>query len=443
MEYIPKTDLEETQMLAEIGVANFEELLDIPDDLRLSRPLDLPAPLCHMELKRHLEERSGDNHVASLSFLGGGSYDHYIPSAVGHILSRSEFATAYTPYQAEMSQGVLQTIYEYQTLICRLTGMEVANASVYDGASALAEAALMAMRVTQRDRIVVAQTVHPHHRKVVSTYLSGIDGVTSTPVLHRNGRCDLSEMAAEITDRTAGVLIQHPNFFGQLEEVEAIVNLAHAKGALVILSVDPVSLGILKSPGEYGADIAVGEGQPHGNPTSYGGPYVGFFAARRAQIRQMPGRIVGRTTDGEGRQGFCLTLQTREQHIRRERATSNICTNQALNALASAVSLATLGKEGLREVALLSLSGAHAAQKKIARLDGYRVPFPGPFFKEFVIQTRRPIADTLAQLQAVGIFGGIDLGRYDNTLADHLLICVTEKHRPSDIDRLVESLASC
>jgi glycine dehydrogenase subunit 1 len=443
MEYIPKTALEERQMLAEIGVADFEQLLDIPADLRLDRPLNLPSPLSQMELKRHLEGLASTHRVAGLSFLGGGSYDHYIPSTVGHVLSRSEFATAYTPYQAEMSQGVLQTIYEYQTLICRLTGMEVANASLYDGASALAEAAMMALRVTQRRQILIVKSVHPHYRQVVDTYLSGLDDVTEITLPHRGGRCVLTAMESAITDQTAGVLIQHPNFFGQLEEVEEIVRLAHAKGALVILSVDPISLGVVKSPGEYGVDIAVGEGQSNGNATSYGGPYVGFFATRRAHIRQMPGRIVGRTTDGVGRPGFCLTLQTREQHIRRERATSNICTNQALNALASAVALATLGKEGLREVALLSLSGAHAAHRKITALPGFSSPFDGPFFKEFVIKTPRPAATILSRLRESGIFGGIDLGRYDDVLADHLLICVTEKHRPADVDRLVSALASC
>jgi glycine dehydrogenase subunit 1 len=443
MEYIPKTAAEERQMLTEIGIADFEQLLDIPADLRLRRPLNLPSPLSQMELKRHLEDLAHTNGVAGLSFLGAGSYDHYIPSTVGHILSRSEFATAYTPYQAEMSQGLLQTIYEYQTLICRLTGMEVANASLYDGASALAEGAMMALRVTQRRQIVVAKSLHPHYRQVVSTYLSGLDGVTTMTAPHRGGPSDLAAMEAAITDQTAGVLIQHPNFFGQLEEVEAIVRLAHAKGALVILSVDPVSLAILKSPGEYGADIAVGEGQGNGNPTGYGGPYVGFFATRRAHIRQMPGRIVGRTTDSAGRPGFCLTLQTREQHIRRERATSNICTNQALNALASAVALATLGKEGLREVALLSLSGAHTAHRKITALPGFSAPFDGPFFKEFVVRTPRPASILLARLREAGIFGGVDLGHYDDALADHLLICVTEKHRPADVDRLVSAFASC
>lgn len=441
MEYIPKTAQEEREMLAAIGVTSFEQLLEVPDALRLKRPLDLPPPLSQMVLRRHLEE-IGRRNETPLSFLGGGSVDHDIPSTVGHVLSRSEFATAYTPYQAEMSQGLLQTIYEYQTLICRLTGMEVANASVYDGASALAEAALMAMRVTKRHQVVIAGSVHPHARQVVATYLAGLADAECVTLPHRDGRTDPAAFSAAVSDRTAAILIQHPNFFGQLEAAEEVAAIAHGCGALLVMSIDPISLGVVKTPGEYGADIAVGEGQGMGNPTSYGGPYVGLFATRRDLIRQMPGRIVGRTVDAAGRPGFCLTLQAREQHIRREKATSNICTNQALNALASAVYLSTVGKEGLREVAQLCLSGAHAAFRKIVTLPGFSAPFPCPFFNEFVVRTAVPVERLLVQLRQVGILGGIDLGQWDTALSDHLLIAVTEKHRPADIDRLVEALAA-
>jgi len=439
MEYIPRTETEEKEMLAATGVADFEQLLDIPAEVRLARPLHLPAPQSQMELKRHMEEVAQRNNTG-LSFLGGGSYDHHIPATVAYVLSRSEFSTAYTPYQAEMSQGVLQTIYEYQTLICRLTGMGVANASLYDGASALAEAARMAMRVTKRNRIVIAQGVHPHHRQVVATYLSGLDGVGMDVVAYQAGQTPHAAIKTALSDETAAVLIQHPNFFGQLEAVDEIAHLAHARGALLVMSVDPISLGIVKTPGEYGADIAVGEGQGMGNATSYGGPYVGFFATRRDLIRQMPGRIVGRTTDATGRPGFCLTLQTREQHIRREKATSNICTNQALNALAATVYLATVGKAGLRDVALLCLKNAHIAAQKITALPGYRAPFGGPFFNEFVVQTPVPVPALLARLTREGIFGGIDLGAYDAALPNHLLICVTEKHTEADLHRLVCAL---
>lgn len=442
MEYIPKTATEERAMLEAIGAASFDQLLEIPPDLRLNRPLDLPPPLSQMELKRELLELSRKNRDATstLSFLGGGSYDHFIPSTVDHVLSRSEFYTSYTPYQAEMSQGLLQTIYEYQTMICQLTGMEVSNASVYDGASALAEGALMAMRVTKRNKVLISGTAHPHYRQVVKTYLSGLPSAKLKEVSSAGGTISLGALEEAIDEKTAAVLIQHPNFFGQLEEMEEMERLAHAKGVLLVMAVDPISLGILKTPGEYRADIAVGEGQPMGNGMSYGGPYVGFFATRREYIRQAPGRVVGATTDAQGRSGYCLTLQTREQHIRRERATSNICTNQAVNALAAAVYLATLGKEGLKEVATLSLAKAHLARQRITAIPGYSAPFTGPFFKEFVIRLPLPASRILKRLLRVGIFGGIDLGVYDRALKNHLLICVTEKRRREDIDRLVEQL---
>lgn len=444
MEYIPKTPLEEAEMLDEIGVASFDALLEIPTKFRLNRLLDLPRPLSQMALKREMMILSRKNRdtATTLSFLGGGSYDHFIPSTVDHVIGRSEFYTAYTPYQAELSQGLLQTIYEYQTMICQLTDMEVSGASLYDGASALAEAALMAIRFTKRGKILVSKSVHPHHREVIQTYLSGLPGIVVEEIPLTSGRLCLQSLEDAMDDTVAAVLMQYPNFYGQLEAAEAVETIVHAKGGLFVMGVDPISLGILKTPGEFNADIAVGEGQAMGNTQSFGGPYVGFFATRKKMIRQLPGRIVGATTDGQGRAGFCLTLQTREQHIKRERATSNICTNQALNALAASVYLATVGKNGLREVASLCLEKSHAAQARITAIPGFSVPFDGPFFKEFVVKTPKATSEILRDLLKADIFAGIDLGIYDARLTDHLLICVTEKHEKSDIDRLVTALSN-
>jgi glycine dehydrogenase subunit 1 len=445
MEYIPKTAQEETAMLETIGLSSFSALLEIPQELQMNRPLDLPAPLSQMELRQTMQEISQTNKVLS-SFLGAGSYNHFIPTTVDAVLSRSEFYTAYTPYQAEMSQGLLQTIYEYQSLICDLTGMEVSNASVYDGASASAEAVLMAMRVTKRSEVIMARTVHPHYRAVVQTYLSGkssADGDASVSILEvaiDAGRTSLQSLSNQISDNTACVLIQHPNFLGQLEEMEEIAALVHRRGALLVMIVDPISLAILKTPGEFGADIAVGEGQSMGNAMSFGGPYVGFFATRRDYIRQMPGRIVAQTVDLEGQRAFCLTLQTREQHIKREKATSGICTNQALNALASAVYLSTLGPQGLKEVAMLCLIKAHQLKEKITAVQGYSSPFCGPFFKEFVIKPKGPTTILLKRLLSRGILGGVDLGIYYPEFLDHLLICVTEKHTESEVALLLKEL---
>ena len=448
MEYIPKTAEEEAAMLEGMGLASFDALLEIPQEFRLNRPLALPAPLSQMELRQTLQEIAQTNKTP-ISFLGGGSYNHFIPTTVDAVLSRSEFYTAYTPYQAEMSQGLLQTIYEYQSLICDLTGMEVSNASIYDGASASAEAVLMALRITKRTEVIVARTVHPHYREVVTTYLSGNTDVQvkeiamGLPQTQFAGRTSLQALSDQISEKTACVLIQHPNFLGQLEEVEEIAALAHRHGALLVMIVDPISLGILKTPGEFGADIAVGEGQAMGNAMSFGGPYVGFFATRRDYIRQMPGRLVAQTVDLEGNRAFCLTLQTREQHIKREKATSSICTNQALNALAVAVYLSTLGPEGLKEVAMLCLTKAHQLKEKITAIDGYSSAFSSPFFKEFVIKSRVPVALLLQKLSRRGILGGVDLSVYYPEFADHLMICVTEKQSESELELLLKGVVAC
>jgi glycine dehydrogenase subunit 1 len=444
-EYIPRTATEEAELLRQIGVPSFDTLLEIPSEFRLNRPLTLPAPLSQMELRREMQTRAEVN-KPYLSFLGGGSYDHFIPTTVDAILSRSEFYTAYTPYQAEMSQGLLQSIYEYQTMISDLTGMDVSNASVYDGASALAEAAMMAIRITKRSEIVVARAVHPHYRQVLRTYLSGHETKIKEIALDQ-GQTSLEQLCEAINGNTAAVLIQHPNFLGQLEAMDQIISLIRERreegghAPLLVMAVDPISLGLLKTPGEFGADIVVGEGQSMGNAISFGGPYVGFFSTRREFIRQMPGRIVGRTVDSQGKTAFCLTLQTREQHIRREKATSGICTNQALNALATTVYLATLGPTGMKEVATLCIEKSHQLQEKIIAGGQYSSPFCAPFFKEFVIKTQTSASALLKRLSRCGVLGGIDLGKYYPELKDHLLICVTEKKTKEELDQFADLLS--
>ncbi len=443
MEYTPNTPDDHRAMLTTIGVERFEDLLEeIPPSVRLGRPLALPPALTELEVRREIgglldRNAHADRHAC---FLGAGAYDHAIPSIVPFLASRSEFSTAYTPYQAEMSQGLLQTIFEFQTMICELTGMDVANASMYDGASALAEAALMACRVTKRARLVAAGTIHPHHRAVLATYLQGIEHPIHD-VGSADGRIDLAALERALTGDTAAVLVQHPNFFGNLEEVAAVARMAHGKGALVAASVDPLSLGLLVPPEAWGADIAVGEGQALGNPMSFGGPFVGFMATKKDFMRQLPGRIVGATVDTKGRPGYCLTLQAREQHIRRERATSNICTNQALMALTASIYLATLGPRGLREVGEQCLAKAHYAADRLASLPGFSRPYTAPFFKEFVVRTPRPPAELNAALLKSGIIGGLDLGRFDAAWTNHWLLCVTERRTRRDIDRLVECLS--
>lgn len=442
MEYIPNTKEQREEMLKVIGVNCVEDLLkDIPNVLELKTELNLPRPLTELELKREISKLSRMNKHSGdmVHFLGGGAYDHYIPSAVSHLIFRSEFYTAYTPYQAEMSQGVLQSIYEFQTFISELTGMEVANASMYDGASALAEAAWMATRVTKRKQIVYASTIHPNYRDVLSTYFRGFpSSLISVPQV--NGLMDIEASHSMITEKTAAVLVQTPNFFGCLEDISILAEKAHKVGALLVVMVDPLSLGILKSPGELGADIVVGEGQSLGNVLSFGGPYLGFFATRKQYVRQMPGRIVGQTKDSKGKRGFCLTLQTREQHIKRERSTSNICTNEALNALATTIHLALLGKEGVREVAYQSFQKAHYAQKKIGEIKGISIPYPIPFFKEFVVHLRSPVKGVLEKMEKKGFLIGPKMRPYGKNFDGQLLICVTEKRSRDEIDGMVACL---
>jgi len=436
-------------MLSKIGVSNLEELLtDIPRAVRLNRPLAIPDSLSELELRESMSALSQANaHTEGYTyFLGAGAYDHYIPSVVPHLMSRSEFYTSYTPYQAEMSQGLLQSIYEFQTMICEITGLDVANASMYDGASALAEAALMACRITKRNHMVVSRAIHPHYQQVVETYLSGLRSPLHE-ISFRDGRTDLEVLSKVLTRFSASggcaaVLVQHPNFLGCLEEVQEIGRLAHAHGALLVVMVDPISLGLLSPPGEYAADIAVGEGQALGNAISFGGPYLGFFATKKDFMRQMPGRIVGATVDKKGRRGYCLTLQAREQHIRRERATSNICTNQALMALAATIYMATMGPAGLREVGEQCLQKAHYAQKKICDIPGFELAYTTPFFKEFVVKTPTSPSRINKKLLKSGVIGGLDLGLYDRKLKNQMLWCVTEKRTKEEIDRLASALSS-
>ena len=430
--YIPNTPAEQDELLSAIGLQNIDELfVDIPDDYR-NPPLELPAPLSELEIQRELNELAARNRplASGPSFLGAGSYHHFIPSIVKAIMTRGEFLTAYTPYQPEVSQGTLQVIFEFQTMISALYGMEVANAGMYDGATSVAEAVLMACRVTRRQQVIVADTVSPAYRQVIATYCQA-QGITIdiTPA---------DQVTGAITEATAGIVAQYPNFYGSLEDLQALAEAAHADGALLVVSADPLAMGMLKPPGEFGADIVTGEGQPLGIPPSFGGPYLGLFSCKQQYIRQMPSRLVGRTTDTEGRTGYVLTLQTREQHIRRERATSNICTNEALYALASSIYLAAMGRQGLRQVAELCYHKAHYAADAIGKLDGYSLPQSGPFFQEFVVSCPKTPAEANRQLMKGNILGGLDVSdRFDNGM----LLCVTEMNTRAEIDALVSALA--
>ena len=438
MSYTPHTDSDRAAMLAEIGAETVGDLfLDVPKSVRYPE-LKLPDPLSEMEILGELRSMSEENadldHHAC--FLGAGAYNHFVPSVVGHVIGRSEFYTAYTPYQPEISQGTLQAIFEYQSMVCALTGMDVANASHYDGATSLAEAAIMAVNVSRgkRRKIIVSSAVHPEYRATLRTYTPGPDLTIS------NLQYPISNL--QLDADTACLIIQNPDFFGQLAEASELNQLAeavHAAGALLIVNTDPISLGLFTPPGEYGADIVVGEGQPLGNPLNFGGPYLGIFACREKYMRKLPGRLVGETVDTEGRRGFVLTLATREQHIRRERATSNICTNQALCALAAGAYLAALGKSGLRKVAELCYHKAHYAAQQIAAIPGFELAGDRPFFKEFVVRCPRPPSEINEVLLERGIIGGYDLGRDYPHLENSMLLCVTEMNTKAEIDRLVEA----
>jgi glycine dehydrogenase subunit 1 len=445
LRYIPNSPEERAEMLSQVGLSSAAELFDsIPQDLRLSRELDTTPALSEIELLAGFELLASTNSAARrTSFLGAGAYQHYIPTIVDHIISRSEFFTAYTPYQPEISQGTLQAIFEFQTLVCQLTGMEVANASMYDGSTALAEAVLMAERVTRRAKVVACGAIHPEYLEVVNTYVqhAGIE-LLQAPFDPETGlAADGGEL---LDDKTAALVIQSPNFFGCIEDVAALAERAHSVGALLIVCItESISLGLLKSPGACGADIVVAEGQSFGVPVSFGGPYVGLFATREKYARQIPGRLVGEAYDKQGRRGFVLTLATREQHIRREKATSNICTNEGLIALASTVYLETMGKRGLQEVATQCAQKAAYAAKRISELDGFSIPFSGPRFNEFVVRGPQPAKTLLARLAAENnITGGLPLSRYYANRPNEFLVCVTEINSRAEIDALVAALPS-
>jgi glycine dehydrogenase subunit 1 len=445
MRYIPHTPGDVARMLERIGVGSLEELfVEIPASARLKRPLDLPPALAEGDLVRELKALAARNATpeSHVSFLGGGAYQHFIPAVVDQLISRSEFYTAYTPYQPEISQGTLQAIFEFQTLICQLTGMEVANASMYDGASACAESALMAVRLTKRRRLLVSRALNPRWRAVIATYCRyvGLDVVEVGYAA--DGRTDLGDLAAKLDAQTAAVIAGYPNYFGAIEDLAALAGLAQGAGAKLVAGVsEGVALGLLKSPGELGADIVAGEGQSFGLPISFGGPYVGFFAARMKDVRAMPGRLVGEARDRDGKRGFVLTLSTREQHIRREKATSNICSNQGLCALTATVFLSLLGKQGLREMAAQNLAKAAYAREQLAKVAGVTLPFAAPVFNEFVVRSNKPVKAVLAALEAQGILGGIPLGSDYPELADAFLVCVTEQNRRADIEALAKNLA--
>jgi glycine dehydrogenase subunit 1 len=430
-------------MLDRIGVSDVRDLYeDVPEELILEGDLDIPEALSEWEAVCELNRLAGENR-SLVCFAGAGQYDHYVPAAVDHLIRRSEFYTAYTPYQPEVSQGTLQVIYEFQTMVCELTGMDVANASMYDGPSAAAEAAVMSRAVTRRGRVLAARTVHPHYRKVTDTYLRGLGGKLELVPAGQDGLVDLEALSEALDGDTACFLVQYPNFFGCIEELEPIAEVVHAAGALLVVSADPVALVLLRSPGELGADIVVAEGQPFGNAPSFGGPVVGLFAARQKLVRKMPGRIVGATVDVEDRRGYVLTLQTREQQIRRAKATSNICTNQGLNALAATIHLSLLGREGLRDVAESSVQNAHYAWRQLQDVDGITPLFPDtPFAREFAVATRENSRSILERGFEAGILAGVSLSRFASLEApDGLLLAFTEKRSREEIDRLVDVLA--
>ena len=433
-------------MLQEIGVASIENLFDsIPEDLRLLKRLNVPAALSEIELLKRFREVGALNTAASrVSFLGAGAYSHYVPTVVDHLISRSEFFTAYTPYQPEISQGTLQSIFEFQTLVCQLTGMELANASMYDGSTALAEAVLMAERVTRRSKVIASSAIHPQYLEVAQTYVQHA-GIELQPVPFDLVTGQTPTSAFDTMDaQTAAVVVQSPNFFGCLEDLQALSEKAHANGALLIVAItEAMSLGLLRSPGFCGADIVAAEGQSFGVPLSFGGPYVGLFATRDKYARQIPGRLVGEAYDKQGRRGFVLTLATREQHIRREKATSNICTNEGLIALAATIYLETMGRRGVQEVARQCAQKAHYAAREIAKLEDFSLPFSAPFFNEFVVRApveAPPLLERLANEK--GIDGGIALSRYDPNRPNDFLVCVTETNTREQIDALVDGLRS-
>ncbi|HEX8090131.1 MAG TPA: aminomethyl-transferring glycine dehydrogenase subunit GcvPA [Blastocatellia bacterium] len=441
MRYIPNSPDERRSMLADMGCERIEDLFEqIPEKLRLNEPIGIGSPMSEPDLLAYFRGLASRNAAHYQSFLGAGAYSHFIPTVIDPLISRAEFFTAYTPYQPELSQGTLQYIFEFQTMICQLTGMEVANASLYDGSTAVAESVLMASRVTRRDRFIIADTIHPQYREVTSSYTKNLGLNTEYAGHTEAGTLDLDSV--RIDKETAAVVVQSPNFFGCVEDLAAIAEATHRAGALFVVAMsEPMSLGVLRPPGACGADIVVGEAQSFGIPLSFGGPYCGMFATNEKYMRQMPGRLVGEAADADGRRGYVLTLSTREQHIRREKATSNICTNQGLFALMATVYLATMGRRGIQEVARQNLQKAHYAASEVAKLDGFGLRFTAPFFNEFVVRTPRAAGEVTKRLLDRRIIGGVELQSFYPDMGDSLLVCVTETTSKEAIDNFVAALA--
>jgi len=443
MSYISLSDKDRKEMMAKIGISSLDELFStIPKDIMLKRELNVPSPMTELELIQFFERITQKNKYQNfLSFFGAGAYHHVIPYIVDYLSSRGEFISPYTPYQPEVSQGTLQVIFEFQTLICQLTGMDIANASLYDGASAAAEAVLMAHRLKGKSKVIIAKTLHPHYRRVIQTYVKNLGVEIEEIKYSKTGEFDLKDLRKKLDDKTAAVVFQSPNFMGIIENLKKISDLAHSVQALSIAVVtEPVSLGILEAPGKLGADIVAGEGQSFGLPLSFGGPYLGFMACCKEYIRQFPGRIAGQTKDVDGKRGFVLTLSTREQHIRRERATSNICTNQAWCALRATIFLETLGREGLKELAWQNIQKANYALEKLSQIKGIKRKFKGIFFNEFVLEFSGSFEKISGFLRKKGIVGGLNLGEYYPELKKCALVCVTEMHKREEIDKLAAIL---
>jgi len=439
MGYCPNTPEEIREMLAVIGAGSVEELFaPIPAELR-AKSFDLPAGMSEFELMRHMREKADACGAEIVPFIGAGIYDHFIPAAVDHLSSRAEFYTAYTPYQPECSQGTLQALYEYQSTICRLTGMEASNASLYDGGTAVAEAALMSLRITQRNRVLLDASVNPLHREIVAGYLHGLLA-EAVQVAPKGCESDLERLMASIDEQTAAVVVQNPNFFGSVQDFTALAARAHEKGALLIVSCYPIALGVMATPGEMGADIAVGDGQSLGNPLSFGGPYFGFIATRKRFIRNLPGRIVGETVDNQQRRGYVLTLQAREQHIKRHKATSNICSNQSLCALRGLIFCAALGRKGFEELALLNYDKAQYARSVLSGIGGVTLLNAGATFNEFTLSLPGEAAPVVERLLASGVAAGVPLGEYFPGMEKALVVTVTEKRSKDEIHRLAALL---
>lgn len=443
--YIPNKKEDEDYMLSAIGMTSMDELFqDIPDNIKLNRQLYLDKSKSELEVSKCVKAIAEKNKDINdlVCFLGAGSYDRYIPSIIKHLISRSEFYTSYTPYQPEISQGTLQMIFEYQTMITNLTGMEVANASMYDGATACAEAAMMAASSTKRKAIIVSKTVHPEVRKIISTYMR-FHEVEYIEVDITDGVTDIESLKVLVNNNTAGVVVQNPNFFGIVEDFTEVEKITHTNKSLLIMNVDPIAMSILKTPGEIGADIVVGEGQSLGNPLNFGGPYLGFMATTTKLMRKMPGRIAGETVDVDGKRAFVLTLQAREQHIRREKANSNICSNQSLNALTAAIYFTTMGKQGIREVAEQSMKKAHYAFNELTKSEKFKPLFNKPFFTEFVLNSNVEAKKVNEKLLLNRILGGYELEKDYPDFKNSILLCVTEKRTKAEIDNLVKVMEDC